>query len=473
MKKLLLATGNERANLRLRKDITEYDVVEEEVSFKSDLKEACQRLNPDVVLVNESLAGKEILIQELIDIKQVQKNIRFIYLAGKIDLKDEEEVNKLATLVMVGIYDIYHEERLNYLMLRDIINKEKKKDEVEYLLKYLKKHETVDNKKSVIIEGLEEEEARDKEEDGYKNVYVVSSIKPGTGKSFVAVNIATAIAKYGAKKPDGTRPKVAIIEGDLQNLSVGTLLQIEDDDKNIKNAMEKISTILTSDGNNINKNVTKEKIAEVDKQVLGSFIPYYNVKNLEALVGSKFNITEFEKITESHYSYIIDLVSEVYDVVIIDSNSSLEHINTISLLRSSNTAYYILNLDFNNVVNNKRYKSNLKDLGVLPKIKYVLNESLEDDGYEKLIFDAEHLNDSFKVEAEVPIIPKSIFLNRLYQGTPIVLDNTEHTLKARLELSKVANQIWEIDNLESLDNAYTKYINAKNKKKKGFFGRGL
>lgn len=472
MKRLLLATGNERANMKLKVDMSnEYDVIDEEVSYKSDLSDACKRLNPDVVLVSETLSGREILIQEMVNIKQNHRNIRFVYLAGEVDLRNEEDVNKLATLVMVGIYDIYHEKKINFFILKDLLKNEKKRDEVEYLLRYLKTTKPTDNN-SVIIEGLTDEDVVDNEEDGYKNVVMISSIKPGTGKSFLAVNVATAIAKFGAKKPDGTRPKVAIVEGDLQNLSVGTLLQIEEDDRNIKTVIDKISTILTKDRKSISKSTTREKMAEVDRYILQSFKPYFAVKNLDALVGSKLNISELSNVHGIHYSYIIDVISKVYDVIIIDTNSSLEHVTTQQLLKLSNKAYYVLNLDFNNVVNNRRYKSNLKELGVLPKIKYVLNESVVDDGYEKLIFDFDLLSDSFKVEAKIPIIPKSIYLNRVYQGTPIVLDNSEYTLETRLEISKIANQIWKLDNLESLDNTYNKYLIAKNKNKNGIL-KGL
>ena len=57
---------------------------------------------------------------------------------------------------------------------------------------------------------------------------MISSIKPGCGKSFVSTNVATAIAKFGDKK-DGRQPRVCILEADLQTLSVGTLLSLEDD----------------------------------------------------------------------------------------------------------------------------------------------------------------------------------------------------------------------------------------------------
>lgn len=122
------------------------------------------------------------------------------------------------------------------------------------------------------------------------------------------------------------------------------------------------------------------------------------MQNLEALVGSQLTMSEIEDIKPFHYIYLIEAIVDEYDVIIIDTNSSLAHVTTYPLLRLSNTAYYIINLDFNNVRNNARYKETLKDLDVLDRVKYILNEDIEETGAsnenegEKLIFTSEHLS---------------------------------------------------------------------------------
>ena len=56
--------------------------------------------------------------------------------------------------------------------------------------------------------------------------------------------MACGIAAYGRTKTDGMKPKVALVEADLQTLSIGTILNIEEDKrKNMKAAMEAISTV--------------------------------------------------------------------------------------------------------------------------------------------------------------------------------------------------------------------------------------
>lgn len=464
MQKIIVATGIPEYDNGIRK-IEGYEYVPINIGFKSELYEACVNFKPDVLIISEKLSGDELLSGIAIDIKQKLPNIRIIYLAGSVDLNNMNKINKLGAMVLAGIYDIITERKVNKGLIKSILESPKAKSDVEYLLRYF-----IEKKKDNDINMEYEEEIAETEiiDDYYKNVFMISSIKPGTGKSFVSTNIATCLAKYG-EEINGHPPKVAIIEGDLQTLSVGTLLAIEDDKHNLKTVMDKIATIISPDGNFVNDDL---KINEVNEYILNAFKPYSKCKNLYALVGSQLTMEEIEGISPLYYSYLIDIVSQKFDYVIIDSNSSLLHVTTYPLLSMVNKSYYILNLDFNNARNNMRYRHTLKNLGVYDKVKYILNEDLTDspDNVEKLQFDSNVLSESFELEAKIPIIPKAIFLNRLWQGTPIILDDTDYTLKARYELSKVSNQIHKIKNLDLLAKECER-ISETNTKKKWLFSK--
>lgn len=464
MQKIIVATGIPEYDNGIRK-IEGYEYVPINIGFKSELYEACVNFKPDVLIISEKLSGDELLSGIAIDIKQKLPNIRIIYLAGSVDLNNMNKINKLGAMVLAGIYDIVTERKVNKGLIKSILESPKAKSDVEYLLRYF-----IEKKKDNDINMEYEEEIPETEiiDDYYKNVFMISSIKPGTGKSFVSTNIATCLAKYG-EEINGHPPKVAIIEGDLQTLSVGTLLAIEDDKHNLKTVMDKIATIISPDGNFVNDDL---KINEVNEYILNAFKPYSKCKNLYALVGSQLTMEEIEGISPLYYSYLIDIVSQKFDYVIIDSNSSLLHVTTYPLLSMVNKSYYILNLDFNNARNNMRYRHTLKNLGVYDKVKYILNEDLTDspDNVEKLQFDSNVLSESFELEAKIPIIPKAIFLNRLWQGTPIILDDTDYTLKARYELSKVSNQIHKIKNLDLLAKECER-ISETNTKKKWLFSK--
>lgn len=465
MKKVLVATGIPDYDNGIKR-IDGYEYISVNIGFKSELLEACVNYKPDIIIISEKLSGDELLSGIAIIIKQKLPNIRIIYLAGAVDISNINRVSKLGAMVLAGIYDIITEKKVTKGLIRHILEVPKTESEVEYLLRYF-----VEKKKDAEVNMIYEEEVEDDEivdEDFYKNVFMVSSIKPGTGKSFVSTNIATCLAKYG-KKIDGRAPKIAIIEADLQTLSVGTLLAIEDDKHNLKTVMDKIATVVTPEGD-LSEDIVK--INGVNEYIVSAFKPYSKCKNLYALVGSQLSMEEIEGVSPIYYSYLIDIASQKFDYVIIDSNSSLLHVTTFPLLSMVNKAYYILNLDFNNARNNMRYRHTLKNIGVYEKVRYVLNEDFTDnpDNIEKLQFDSAVLSDSFELEAKIPVIHKSIFMNRLWQGTPIILDDTQYTLKARYEISKISNQIHEIENLEWLEKECLKLGNQQ-PKKRGLFGR--
>ena len=484
MRKLLLATGQEKLDniieTKVIKDL-DYTVVDK-IIYKKDLINSVRNHNPELIIVSKSLLGRDFTMLELlINLKNEFPNIRVIYLAGEITDANVEKYNELATLVMNGIYDIIHEKSIKINILRNLILEPKQREDVQYLFKHMKANVIYEDE---IVDIEEEEVVEDIEKDGYKNIYIVSSIKPGTGKSFVSTNMATNIAKYGVKK-NGKAPKVALIEADLQNLSIGTLLQIEEKkDKNLKAVMDKIATILDEEGNLIDNTADdRVKIDAVNKFILGCFEQYKECKNLYTLVGSDLLMSQVEDIKPVYYNYLLECIVDDFDVIIVDTNSSLAHVTTYPLLRLCNTAYYVINLDFNNIRNNTKYKNTLKDLEVFNKVKYVLNEDIDEEYrdligrnlVEPLLFTADEVNENhFDTVAKIPEIPKEIFLNRLYEGRPIVLDDTDYTLKARIEIGNVCNEIWEIENYNYLCGEYSKY-RAKideiknNKRKKPFF----
>ncbi|MDF2879504.1 MAG: ATPase [Clostridiaceae bacterium] len=468
--KIIVASGQNEIDNAIVK-FEDYEVVTK-IEYKKEIYEACNYFQPNILLVGEGLSGQETLMGVILNLVKDFPNLRIIYFAGNVDMRDTAKVNSLGILVMAGIYDIVHEKKITVQMLKHILDNPKTLDNVTYLTKSMKEN-SKHSKDNLIEFEIPDEDKEKVDDDIYKNLHVVSSIKPGTGKSFLSTNIATAIANYGVENKFGKKPKVALIEADLQNLSVGTLLQIEDDKKNLKTVMDKISTIVNDNGKFVG---TLQQTEEVNAFIIDCFKPYYKVKNLEALVGSQLTIKELEDIKPFYYIYLIDAIIDEYDVVIIDTNSSLTHVTTFPLLHMAKNCYYILNLDFNNVRNNVRYKDFLNEIGIKDKVKYVLNEDILNEdietadsgvGIEELIFTANHLNDSdFKLEARIPMLPKSVFLNRLYEGTPVVLDDKKYTLKVKYEIMKVANQIWPIKNFKEIEEQVQ---NLKKKKKKGLF----
>ena len=302
------------------------------------------------------------------------------------------------------------------------------------------------------------------------NLAIVSSIKPGTGKSFLSVNIASAIARYGKPTKSGKRPIVGLIEGDLQNLSVGTLLGISDNKRTIKSALDKISEIITNDGTFIGNTFSVEN---VNNYVRDCFIPYTREPNLLCLVGSQLKFEDIKNLNQYQFKYLVESMSLMFDVLIVDTNSALTHISSYPLLKSARSCYYVLNLDYNNIKNNSRYRTTLKNMGIMDKVKYIINEDITKDiegqFLEKLECNRDLISESgFNVVGSVPIVDKSVFLNRIYKGLPIVLDeNTKSINHVRQSIFEIANDFYPID--EKYLNLGNSIETKKDKPKKGIF----
>lgn len=442
-KKIIMATGNAKIN-SVFKEYTGYNVIGS-ANYSDELDAIVKAKQPEIILATEMLSGDGPLHSTLLKLKSANPTLRIVYIVGSLNLRNPKEVDGLALLILAGICDIVVEPRISIEMIKKAIDNEKTEDDVKHILlasTLTKKVSTRHNN----IEFILPREKEDAHKVTNKNLFAISSIKPGTGKSFIAVNLAVAIAQYGVPNKNGEPPRVGIIEADLQNLSLGTLLQVENKEKNIKNAMKKIAEII-DENENLSRDV--KKIQEVNEYVKGCFVPFRGNKNLLALVGSQIMFEEFENVNGVHYTYLIESILENFDVVIVDTNSSLTHTTTYPVLKLAQSCYYILNLDFNNARNNARYRDTLIRMGLAEKIRYILNEDITPEmekmyGEELFFTSAELEKVGFKIDAKIPVIPKPIFLNRLYQGIPIVLDNHKESLSARREILKIANQIYPL-----------------------------
>lgn len=452
-KRLLLATGQESINREIvrKGDFEVAGIVEK----RENLEGMIYNTDPSIVLVGEGMSGEGFLPSIIIDVKSKFPFTRIIYLAGEIPVEDEARVQPLQTLVKAGIYDIIHSAQIKKKALFELLHNPMSKRDVAYLL-------DIKQDKSVVQQSVSDElsktvktpdETGEKKEEDLERiqeceppqVISFSSIKPGTGKSFLAVNVAAAIAQFGANRKDGERPKVAIIEADLQNLPLGTLLKMEDENNKLSKAVDIISRLMDSSGIFIQD---KEILSNANKELVECLIPYGEINNLHVLSGSHESCGDASNIPSHYYSYLISALKPNYDYIIINSNTSMNHSKTFPIIKEVDKAFYILTLDFNNVRRNIRYQKDLAEWRVLDKVRYVLNEDYVSGGSGgKLAFGRNELEDvGFTLQAAVPTVEKSIFLNAIHNGTPLVLGSDKSSKEARYEILKLANSIHPIKN---------------------------
>lgn len=456
MQKIITATGVNNVDLAIAKEL------QDNINFqvigaydkKKDLLLICEKYQPNILIISDALFGNENLTKLLIDIKKSLEDIRIVYLTSPS--RDKQVLSDLSLLVDMGIYDIARNKNFT---IDFIVNLIKNPKDVSYVQDLQLKRENRQENVKFIIDDFYDEKAKRR-----AKIVICSSIKPGSGKSFLSVNLATGIAKYGKD-----HPKVCLIEGDLQNLSIGTLLGLEDTKKTLKTAMDKIATIVSKTGE---LEASPYQIEEVNRFILNCFVPYKHkeIDNLYCLVGSELTFNEVSSIYPSYYAYLIEAIADEFDVIIIDTNSSVSHTTTLPLLEFCDKAYYVINLDFNNIKNNVRYRELLKEIGIAKKVKYVLNEAINKDKTsnlkEDLLFSQENIVDAgFDLVTSIPIVDKSVFFNRLFTGEPIILDeNINYTEDAKGALLKVCEDVYPCENKFGDKEAVIK-------KKKGFFNR--
>lgn len=466
-KKILAASGIDQIDETLR-SLAGYEVAGQ-IKSKSELIPFLEEHKVDIIVLSENLLGKEPILEIMFAIKMNYREVRVVFLTGEIENSPERK-QFFEALVFAGIYDIVHESKISDTMLQTALDNPKSKEDVNYLVKKTFFSGSAGGKFS-----FENTKKKETEKDYYDNVFSVSSIKPGTGKTTISANVATTIAAFGNKREDGKPPRVALIEADLQNLSLGTILQIEDDEKNLLTAFKAIGKLFDMDNKFIGDEID---VLQTDRIIDECFLPYPECKNLSALVGSQLTLDQFIGMEQVYYFYIMARIYEKYDVIVIDTNSSLAHSTTYPFLQMSNKCFYVLNLDYNNVRNNVRYTSYLRELNVLDKIRYVLNEDIpkgvkntELGSYEDLKYNANDIEKRFDFVAKIPMIPKVDFLNTLYEGRPICLDTKDSTKLARYEIAKIANEIWPMSDYLAEFRSETSAPIVQKKEKRGLFGR--
>lgn len=473
MKTIVLSLPQKQNEMKaLIEKLGEYKVVCVASTQESTVK-ALKTYKPDILFYVKGVSGPFDEFQLLVKAKNVYKATRIIFIYGGIPSGSKQLVENFRQLVNAGVYDICTDKILKASMINKLLMEPAGIEKGQLLLNKLDQ-KPAEQKKDYLHDTTQYEGFGE----GYPNVITFSSIKPGTGKSFVSTNIAAAIAQYGRKNKEGKSPKVAIIEGDLQTLSVGTLLKIEDKSRNLKSALDAVASVINEQGEMIG---TSEQQRNVHKTIMDCFLPFREIGNLYGLVGSQLYFRDMVSINPHQYFYLISSIINDFDVIIIDSNSSLEHTTTGPILQLSSTCYYVLDLDYNNVRINLRYRDTLNKLNLLGKVRYVLNKHITDDlekrFYEPLEYNARQLEGAgFNIAGKIPAIDVTVVFNRAHEGTPIILDRTPETLLAREEITKLANTIWPMNNFVELTQEREKYKSCAKEikekpKKKRFFRR--
>lgn len=409
----------------------------------NDIKMLEQANNlPDIMIVTEGFDNRyqtptwEILIK----IKKAIPSLRIVYAVGPVETTDLPKMNILAQLVKADIYDILVGNQIEEETLFSVMDKPFTFEQVCSVLNYENKTSEFDPSK------------------GYGNVILVSSIKPGSGKTFFATNLAISIAKYGQSKrlADGTltKPKVAIVDGDLLNLSVGPMLRVDNYDKNMFTALGQIRKFVSDDGV---YTATDEELANIKTFVRGCLTRRKDIDNLYCMVASDPNIRSLMDISPAHFFFLMECLIKAFDVIIVDSNSSFDHQTTAALFEMASRIYLLMDMDYNNIQNNLRYTKKLAALGYEQKLHYIINKDLPFEVQEKCFTDLDYdlsilQSEGIVIDHRIPLVDAAKMKSLDYNAQMLVLDDDKSTENARVAIHEIANDIWKIDVSKFEDN---------------------
>lgn len=318
MKKVITAIGNEKLNLQLKKE-KNIEVISNDIQYKEGILETLEKYqNIDFLIINSLLPGYINLEELIIEINIINKNIKIIII---LEYKDEllekklyeKNVYKIIYNNQIEISDllkIINEENINNEELKKEIDKLKniilEKDSENNFMKNKRIKNTKELKNNKKIKNINSKninsvinKIRNKfnkkeinnsnkniEENHNKKGKVICIIgSTGVGKSIISINLSK-INIY-------SKNKILIMDFDIINNSISTILGVK--------------TYQLKDENNYLNNLIK-----INKKI--DLLAYKNNNENREKENTYINFIEI--------SNIIKKMKEIYNYIIIDTNSS-------------------------------------------------------------------------------------------------------------------------------------------------------
>lgn len=129
MEKILLAVGFRQLEEFLEKQLRKEFIFVGTTVYREGIIRAIGQKNPDIVVIRETLEGKENILSIVYEIRQKFSKMRIIFIAGKREPGDA----LLATLVNYGVYDILQGEKIRAQEVVALIRKPNEYKDVQHL----------------------------------------------------------------------------------------------------------------------------------------------------------------------------------------------------------------------------------------------------------------------------------------------------------------------------------------------------
>ena len=431
MKKIITALGNPLLNNKLLEQ-KEINVIGKDIQYQEGIFEILEKENKiDYLILSELLPGENNLEKLINKIKNKNNKINIIII---MENKKEEIEN---ILYSKGIKKIYYnnkveiDEIINYIKNEKIEENEKLKDEIENLKKLLIKNNILFDENN--YENILQEENYEKNNLkliknnlNKKEKQIISIVGTGgVGKSLITVNLSN-ILKNNNKK-------ILIVDFDILNNSLHTILGVNKYSQKIKNKIEKNNLI----ENKIN---IKELIIKINRRV-------DLISGINLLFDSKYKISS-EKI-----KFILQELKQNYDYIIIDTSSECFFDYTKNIINNSDKILFLLESNLLEINKSKMlldiYEKNWNVKK--EKINIIINKYNKNSIDENII---KNIFKDYKILGKIKLNKKyNILINKNYK-TPFVKK------EIKKEYKKISNKIIKLNNKKLnlfIENIYNKF----------------
>ena len=451
MKKIVTALGNQILNENLKNE-KEFEILGQDIPYQEGIFEIMEEKNEiDYLILSEILPGENNIEKLIEKIKEKNNNIKIIIILEK----RKKELENI--LYKKGILKIYYNNEVEINEIVSYIKEEDKKENLkkdneeikkelnnlkEILIKNNIYHNEEENDKNIIknnkIKNINYKKCRNIENNKFKildnkknnkekiNKKIISIVGTGgVGKSIVTLNLAKSFKE--------TQNKILIIDFDILNNSLHTILGVNKYPQKIKEKLQKNDLIK-------NKINVKELIIKINKKV-------DLISGINLLFDSKYKISN-EKI-----KFILEELKQSYDVIIIDTSSECFFDYTKNILKNSNNILFLLEA---NLLEIKKAQNLLKiyiEEWKISKERFNLiinkyNENSVDDVIINNIFSEYKILGKIKMNKKYNNLINKNYKNKLFQNN------------LKKEYKKITNKIIKLNNKKiklMLENVFNKF----------------